>query len=122
MFPRLVLALLQVWRSEDKSLGQAVSIWEPIAPEGFVTVGHVALPDFCSPAADPSLPLRCPRRDLVEAALVTPDPVWHLPATRKFPWPCSIHAVANRLWSFLAYRSPGEAAHAAGWKVCTEET
>lgn len=54
----------QVWNDRHSHCSRDMAIWAPIAPEGYIGLGHVGMPGLY---ATPEIPnYRCVRRDLVE--------------------------------------------------------
>ena len=77
-----------VWRNrEDKRQGP-VSIWRPVPPPGYVSMGCLALGAYCRPSTEESrLSVQCVRMDLVqEVTKCISEPVWISGTNKTSPW------------------------------------
>ena len=80
-----------------------MSIWSPRPPEGFVSVGCVAVAGFEEPDPDS---LFCVSARLSEEANFEDKIVWTSPDS--YPWSCNIYAVQSEDLHFLALRQARE--------------
>jgi len=64
-----------IWKSDCSTL----SFWKPLAPDGYVAIGNVAVDSTTKPSLESFV---CIREDLTETAGVTPAPIWR--AHRNF--------------------------------------
>eukprot|EP00850_Spirogloea_muscicola_P018627 SM000173S02996 [mRNA] locus=s173:28246:52241:- [translate_table: standard] len=89
-----------VWRDTESGARERVTIWSPIPPEGYVSLGAVAVADYAEPSRDA---VACVRQDCVEAASLALTPLWkdHQGAAL---WQCSLWQVLNDAHTFLARR------------------
>jgi len=94
------LSFLLIWRSSGKGRalkyvaeGQGpISIWWPVAPEGYHALGCVAVPAL----EEPPLSLcACVRRDLLEPADKADKAAWQGVAGDKTSWRCSLWRINN---------------------------
>ncbi|GMH29787.1 hypothetical protein Nepgr_031630 [Nepenthes gracilis] len=90
-----------VWRNCLDNYKTPVSIWLPRPPEGFVTLGCVAVADFAEP--DPNVAY-CVAESLVEEAEFEAQDVWSAP--NSYPWACHIYQVQSDALHFVALRRP----------------
>ncbi|GJP32210.1 hypothetical protein CLOM_g16806, partial [Closterium sp. NIES-68] len=107
-----------VWRNRVSKTEDAVSIWRPIPPEGYVCIGCVAVGGYDKPAhGDPRLAVRCVRQDLVRPAEVEEE-LWHATTRWDQSWGCHVHQVNNSARTFVAVRSREEIGGVEnGWDV-----
>ncbi|GJP54206.1 hypothetical protein CLOM_g13301 [Closterium sp. NIES-68] len=107
-----------VWRDTDSGARTPVTIWAPRAPEGYVAVGCVAVPDYYEP--DRSA-VACVAVGAVRAAELGRLPIWR---DRKGAalWKCSLWQVHNAARSFLARRDHESPPAGMAVDVLVEET
>lgn len=94
---------MQVWRNCLDDYTMPVSIWHPRAPEGFVSLGCVAVAGFAEP--EPSV-VYCVAESLAEETVFEEQKVWSAPDS--YPWACHICQVRSDALHFLALRQPKE--------------
>ncbi|KAK2995313.1 hypothetical protein RJ640_023827 [Escallonia rubra] len=94
---------LKVWRNCTDDYKTPVSIWHPRAPEGYVSLGCVAVPSFTEP--EPST-VYCVAESLAEETIFEEQKVWSAPDS--YPWACHIYQVRSDALHFVALRQPKE--------------
>nr|XP_016473057.1 PREDICTED: uncharacterized protein LOC107795012 [Nicotiana tabacum] len=92
-----------VWRNCSDDYTNPVSIWHPRAPEGFVSPGCVAVPDFAEPEPNAAY---CVAETLVEETVFEEQKIWSAPDS--YPWACHIYQVRSDALHFVALRQPRE--------------
>lgn len=92
-----------VWRNCSDDYTTAVSIWHPRAPDGYVSLGCVAVPSFTEPEPDA---MYCIAESLVEETVFEEQKMWSAP--NSFPWACHIYQVHSEALHFVALRQPKE--------------
>ncbi|XP_031125724.1 uncharacterized protein LOC116028070 isoform X1 [Ipomoea triloba] len=92
-----------VWRNCSDDYTTAVSIWHPRAPDGYVSLGCVAVPCFTEPEPDD---MYCIAESLVEETVFEEQKMWSAP--NSFPWACHIYQVHSEALHFVALRQPKE--------------
>ncbi|CAI6011354.1 unnamed protein product [Closterium sp. NIES-65] len=107
-----------VWRDTDSGACTPVTIWAPRAPEGYVAVGCVAVPDYYEP--DRSA-VACVAAGAVGAAELGRLPIWR---DRKGAalWKCSLWQVHNAARTFLARRDHESPPPGMAFDVKVEDT
>ncbi|CAI7855451.1 unnamed protein product, partial [Closterium sp. NIES-53] len=107
-----------VWRDTDSGARTPVTIWVPRAPEGYVAVGCVAVPDYYEP--DRSA-VACVAAGAVGAAELGRLPIWR---DRKGAalWKCSLWQVHNAARTFLARRDHESPPPGMAFDVKVEDT
>ncbi|XP_021768084.1 uncharacterized protein LOC110732449 isoform X1 [Chenopodium quinoa] len=105
-----------VWRNCADDYVTPVSIWLPRAPEGFVSLGCVAMPGFNEPETNV---VYCVAESLVEDAEFEGEKIWSAPDS--YPWACHLYQVQSAALQFVALRQPREE---SGWipKKVREDT
>jgi hypothetical protein len=88
---------VQVWRDATQ---EPVTIWRPRAPQGYVALGCVVVPDYYEPDQGT---LSCVRQDCVAQAPLQQAPI-SKHATGSEPWQCTLWRVHNNASTFLALR------------------
>jgi vacuolar protein sorting-associated protein 13A/C len=94
-----------VFRDSGSSAGgnnSAMSLWRPIAPNGYMEIGYVVVPAIEEP---PLGIVRCMRSDLVKQARLFDYPVWSDTSSDNMYWLCSIWQVDNSCSTFVAAKS-----------------
>lgn len=76
-----------------------VSIWYPRPPEGFVSIGCVAVADYTEPRHDAAY---CVHESLVLDAEFEEQTVWKAP--NSYPWACYLYQVNSEALQFVALR------------------
>ncbi|KAJ7562087.1 hypothetical protein O6H91_03G054700 [Diphasiastrum complanatum] len=100
-----------VWRNWRDGHIEPLTIWRPRSPEGFVSLGCVAVNAYLEPEPQS---VWCARSDIVEDTnLMIESPIWQA----KSPWHCYIYQVMNDGLTFLATREPKEVADVKPKKV-----
>ncbi|XP_015084887.1 uncharacterized protein LOC107028368 [Solanum pennellii] len=92
-----------VWRNCLDDYTNPISIWHPRAPEGFVSPGCVAVPDFAEPEPNAAY---CVAETLIEETLFEEQKIWEAPDS--YPWACHIYQVHSDALHFVALRQPRE--------------
>ncbi|KAK9266873.1 hypothetical protein L1049_027132 [Liquidambar formosana] len=92
-----------VWRNCLDDYTMPVSIWLPRAPEGFVSLGCVAVAGFAEP--EPSV-VYCVAESLAEETVFEEQKVWLAPDS--YPWACHIYQVRSDALHFFSLRQPKE--------------
>ncbi|XP_043715720.1 uncharacterized protein LOC122664096 isoform X2 [Telopea speciosissima] len=92
-----------VWRNCPDDYVTPVSIWYPRAPEGFVSLGCVAVADFSEPPPDSAY---CVRERLAEETVFEEQKLWEAPDS--YPWACHIYQVQSQALQFVALRQTKE--------------
>ncbi|XP_059641926.1 uncharacterized protein LOC132283907 [Cornus florida] len=90
-----------VWRNCLDDYKMPVSIWHPRAPEGFVSLGCVAVCGFSEPESDM---IYCVAESLAEETVFEEQKVWSAPDS--YPWACHIYQVKSDALHFDALRQP----------------
>ncbi|XP_024994007.1 uncharacterized protein LOC112527539 isoform X2 [Cynara cardunculus var. scolymus] len=97
-----------VWRNCADDYMSPVSIWRPRPPEGYVSVGCVAISSFTEP--EPNV-VYCIAESIGEETTFEEEQVWSAP--ESYPWTCCVYQVCSPALHFVALRQPREE---AGWK------
>ncbi|GFP96481.1 vacuolar protein sorting-associated protein 13c [Phtheirospermum japonicum] len=92
-----------VWRNCLDDYKSGVSIWHPRAPEGYVSLGCVAVPDFSEPGLDS---VYCVAESLCEETVFEEQKIWWAP--ESYPWACHIYQSRSDALQFVALRQPRE--------------
>ncbi|OIT19104.1 hypothetical protein A4A49_43623 [Nicotiana attenuata] len=92
-----------VWRNCSDDYTNPISIWHPHAPEGFVSPGCVAVPDFAEPEPNAAY---CVAETLAEETVFEEQKIWAAPDS--YPWACHIYQVRSDALHFVALRQPRE--------------
>ncbi|XP_060207492.1 uncharacterized protein LOC132635217 [Lycium barbarum] len=92
-----------VWRNCSDDYTNPISIWHPRAPEGFVSLGCVVVPDFAEPEPNAAY---CVVETLVEETVFEEQKIWTAPDS--YPWACHIYQVRSDALHFVALRQPRE--------------
>ncbi|XP_057978559.1 uncharacterized protein LOC131164992 isoform X2 [Malania oleifera] len=92
-----------VWRNCLDDYKTPVSIWLPRPPEGFVSLGCVAVPSFAEPEPDLAY---CVAESLTIGTMFEEQKVWSAPDS--YPWACHIYQVQSDALQFVALRQPKE--------------
>ncbi|KAK4746515.1 hypothetical protein SAY87_012827 [Trapa incisa] len=88
-----------VWRNCLDDYTAPVSIWHPRAPDGFVSLGCVAVTSFSEP--EPDL-VYCVAESLAEQAEFEDQKVWSAP--ESYPWACHVYQIKSDALHFAALR------------------
>ncbi|KAK9094958.1 hypothetical protein Scep_026427 [Stephania cephalantha] len=92
-----------VWRNCADDYVNPVSIWYPRAPDGFVSLGCVAVAGFKQPEYDS---VYCVATSLAQDAVFEEQKVWAAPDS--YPWACHIYQVQSEALHFIALRQQKE--------------
>ncbi|KAL3619418.1 hypothetical protein CASFOL_036988 [Castilleja foliolosa] len=92
-----------VWRNCLDDYKSGVSIWHPRAPEGYVSLGCVAVPDYAEPKLDS---VYCVAESLCEETVFEDQKIWFAP--ESYPWACHIYQSRTDALQFVALRQPRE--------------
>ncbi|XP_047340944.1 uncharacterized protein LOC124944671 [Impatiens glandulifera] len=92
-----------VWRNCAEDYVNKVSIWYPRAPEGFVSLGCVAVDGYEEPEGDL---VYCISESVVEETTFEDQKIWSCP--NSYPWACHIYQVKSDALHFAALRQPRE--------------
>ncbi|KAK4786568.1 hypothetical protein SAY86_010401 [Trapa natans] len=88
-----------VWRNCLDDYTAPVSIWHPRAPDGFVSLGCVAVASFSEP--EPDL-IYCVAESLAEQTGFEDQKVWSAPDS--YPWACHVYQIKSDALHFAALR------------------
>lgn len=94
---------MQVWRNCIDDYKNPVSIWHPRAPEGYVSLGCVAVPYFAEPEIDF---VYCVAESVCEETSFEEQKIWSAPDS--YPWACHIYQSNSDALHFIALRQPRE--------------
>ncbi|TYI15495.1 hypothetical protein ES332_A08G190100v1 [Gossypium tomentosum] len=97
-----------VWRNCLDDYTTPVSIWYPRAPDGFFSLGCVAVAGFEEPEADL---VRCVAETVAEETTFEEQKVWCAP--ESYPWGCHVYQVQSDALHFVALRETKEESN---WK------
>lgn len=100
---RVIWYTLQVWRNCPDDYVTPASIWHPRPPEGFVSLGCVAVPGFVEPELDS---VYCVAAAVVEETTFEELKIWSAPDS--YPWACHIYQVNSDALHIVALRQPKE--------------
>lgn len=92
-----------VWRNCLDDYTTPVSIWLPRAPDGFVSLGCIAVAGFTEP--EPDL-VYCVAETLAEETDFEEQKVWSAPDS--YPWACHVYQVRSEALHFIALRQSKE--------------
>ncbi|KAF6135497.1 hypothetical protein GIB67_015350 [Kingdonia uniflora] len=92
-----------VWRNCLDDYVTPVSIWYPRAPEGFISLGCVAVAGFTEPQYDATY---CMISSLAEETVFEEQKVWSAPDS--YPWACHIYQVRSEALQFVGLRETKE--------------
>ncbi|KAI3453469.1 hypothetical protein Pfo_010132 [Paulownia fortunei] len=92
-----------VWRNCSDDYKSPVSIWHPRAPEGYVSLGCVAVPSFAEPELNS---VYCIDESLCEETTFEEQKIWSAPDS--YPWACHIYQSRSDALHFVALRQPRE--------------
>ncbi|KAK9144775.1 hypothetical protein Sjap_004678 [Stephania japonica] len=92
-----------VWRNCADDYVNPVSIWYPRAPDGFVSLGCVAVAGFKQPEYDS---VHCVATSLAQEAAFEEQKVWAAPDS--YPWACHIYQVQSEALHCIALRQQKE--------------
>ncbi|KAK3434687.1 hypothetical protein EUGRSUZ_D02142 [Eucalyptus grandis] len=92
-----------VWRNCLDDYTTPISIWHPRAPEGFVSLGCVAIPNFTEPQPDL---VYCVAESLAEQTEFEEQKIWTEP--ESYPWACHIYQIKSDALHFMALRQTKE--------------
>ncbi|CAA0838075.1 pleckstrin homology (PH) domain-containing protein [Striga hermonthica] len=92
-----------VWRNCVDDYKSPVSIWHPRAPEGYFSLGCVAVPSFEEPEIDS---VYCVAESLCEETTFEEQKIWWAPDS--YPWACHIYQTRSDALQFVALRQPRE--------------
>ncbi|KAI3918587.1 hypothetical protein MKX01_041907, partial [Papaver californicum] len=92
-----------VWRNCIDDYATPVTIWFPRAPDGYVSLGCVAVAGFMEPQNNIAY---CVKANLAEETLFEEQKVWT--AKESYPWACHIYQVQSDALNFVALRQPKE--------------
>lgn len=92
-----------VWRNCMDDYTTPVSIWYPRAPEGFISLGCVAVPGFEEP--EPDL-VQCVAEVILEETTFEEQKIWSAP--ESYPWGCHVYQVKSEALHFVALRESKE--------------
>ncbi|KAL8053513.1 hypothetical protein ABFS82_05G077000 [Erythranthe guttata] len=92
-----------VWRNCLDDYKSPVSIWHPRAPEGFVSLGFIAVPDFAEPELES---VYCISESVCEETTFEEKKIWS--AAESYPWACHIYQTHSDALHLVALRHPRE--------------
>lgn len=99
-----------MWRNCPDDYINPVSIWHPRAPDGYVSIGCIAVRSYEEPEPNS---IYCVAESIVEESLFEEQKVWSAPDS--YPWACHIYQVQSDALHFVALRQPREE---SDWKPC----
>lgn len=88
-----------VWRNCIDDFNRPLSIWLPKAPEGYRSIGCVAVEGYVEP--EPSA-IFCVHSTLIEETMFEDEPIWTAPGA--YPWACYLYQVHSEALHFVALR------------------
>eukprot|EP01018_Ginkgo_biloba_P007916 Gb_35998 [translate_table: standard] len=100
------------WRNCNDDFITPVSIWVPRAPEGYTSIGYVAVSGYEEPE---SSSIFCVHSNLVEETMLEDDALWSAP--ENYPWACNLYQVHSEALQFVALRQQKEVSDCKPWKV-----
>ncbi|KAJ0970742.1 hypothetical protein J5N97_018701 [Dioscorea zingiberensis] len=106
-----------VWRNCPDDYSAPVSIWLPRAPDGFVTVGCVAVAGYEEPQIDSAY---CVSTAMAEETAFEEQIVWTTPDS--YPWSCYIYQVRSEALHFIALRQEKEESDWKPMRVCDRQS
>ncbi|ERN15489.1 uncharacterized protein LOC18443778 [Amborella trichopoda] len=92
-----------VWRNCIDDYVSPVSIWLPRAPDGYVSIGCVAIAGYFEP---PQEAVYCVHAEIVEETVFEEIRIWSAPGS--YPWACYLYQVQSEALQFIALRQPKE--------------
>ncbi|PIA31101.1 hypothetical protein AQUCO_05300138v1 [Aquilegia coerulea] len=92
-----------VWRNCVDDYMAPVSIWYPRPPDGFISLGCIAIAGYVEPQNNS---VYCVSTTLVEETVFEEQKVWVAPDS--YPWACHIYQVQSEALQFVALRQPKE--------------
>ncbi|KAG8382460.1 hypothetical protein BUALT_Bualt05G0079500 [Buddleja alternifolia] len=92
-----------VWRNCLDDYKSPVSIWQPRAPDGYVSLGCVVVPNFTEPELNS---VYCVAQSLCEETTFEEQKIWSAPDS--YPWACHIYQSRSDALHFVALRQPKE--------------
>ncbi|KAH6774114.1 pleckstrin homology domain-containing protein [Perilla frutescens var. frutescens] len=92
-----------IWRNCIEDYKHPVSIWHPRAPEGYVSLGCVAVPYHAEPEVDY---VYCVAESLCQETSFEEQKIWSAPDS--YPWACHIYLSNSDALHFIALRQPRE--------------
>ncbi|XP_042486677.1 uncharacterized protein LOC122066914 [Macadamia integrifolia] len=92
-----------VWRNCSEDYATPVSIWYPRAPDGFISLGCVAVAGFSEPQPGSAY---CVRETLAEETVFEEQKLWE--SADSYPWACHMYQVQSVALHFVALRQPKE--------------
>lgn len=99
-----------VWRNCIDDFIRPLSIWIPKAPEGYRSIGCVAVEGYVEP--EPSA-IFCVHSTIVEETMFEDEPIWTAPGA--YPWACYLYQVQSEALHFVALRQKNED---STWRPC----
>lgn len=99
-----------VWRNCIDDFIRPLSIWVPKAPEGYRSIGCIAVAGYVEP--EPST-IFCAHSTLVEDSMFEDEPIWTAPGA--YPWACYLYQVQSEALHFVARRQRKEESR---WRPC----
>jgi len=104
-----------VWRNCLEDYMTPVSIWHPRAPEGFVSLGCIAVDGFEEPELGSSY---CVTARITEETLFGEQAVWTAPDS--YPWACHFYQVQSEALPFFALRKISEESDLTPMRISEE--
>ncbi|KAK8691038.1 hypothetical protein V6N13_074559 [Hibiscus sabdariffa] len=92
-----------VWRNCMDDYTTPVSIWYPRAPEGFTSLGCVAVQGFVEPEANT---VQCVAETMADETTFEEQKLWCAP--ESYPWGCHVYQVRSEALHFIALRETKE--------------
>ncbi|KAL4278350.1 hypothetical protein GQ457_03G021670 [Hibiscus cannabinus] len=92
-----------VWRNCMDDYTTPVSIWYPRAPEGFTSLGCVAVQGFVEPEVNT---VQCVAETMADETTFEEQKLWCAP--ESYPWGCHVYQVRSEALHFIALRETKE--------------
>lgn len=105
-----------MWRNCPDDYISPISIWHPRAPEGYVSLGCIAIPSYEEPEPNS---LYCAAESVAEETVFEEQKVWSAPDS--YPWACHICQVRSDALHFVALRQPKEESDWKPFRVVDEQ-
>lgn len=99
-----------VWRNCIDDFIRPLSIWVPKAPEGYRSIGCIAVAGYVEPELST---IFCVHSTLVEETMFEDEPIWSAPGA--YPWACYLYQVQSEALHFVALRQKKEDSR---WRPC----
>lgn len=99
----------------DDGTQAPISIWMPLAPDGYVAMGCVVSDEYLEPES-----VMCIKKERVKNISKQAQHTWTEDKTRFSPWKISFYQVNNEARTFVAVRDEGSSLEFEAWEVETK--